>query len=79
MTGEDFGKFGRTREKIPICLIWLGSTNPELMQELQDKKEEPEPLHSPYLNPDYPKTIETGIQVMTANVLGLLGRKTGGG
>ena len=75
MVGEDFGKYGRTKENVPICLIWLGSTRAELMQELKAKGEEPAPLHSPFLNPDYPKTISTGIQVMTANVLGLFTEK----
>ena len=74
MVGEDFGKYGRTPENIPICLIWLGSTKPELMRELIAKGEKPFPLHSPQLNPDYEKTIETGIRVMTANVLGLMGK-----
>lgn len=74
MVGEDFGKYGRTSENIPICLIWLGSTNPELMKELNARGEKPFPLHSPQLNPDYEKTIETGIRVMTANVLGLMSR-----
>jgi len=72
MVGEDFGKYGRTPENIPVCLIWLGSTNPGLMKELQARGEKPFPLHSPYLNPDYEKTIETGIRVMTGNVLGLM-------
>ncbi len=75
MVGEDFGKYGLTPEKIPICLIWLGSTKPELMKELARRGEEPAPLHSPLLNPDYQSTIETGIQVMTANVIGLSKRK----
>ena len=73
MVGEDFGKYGLTPENIPICLIWLGSTNPQLMQQLNNKGIKPYPLHSPNLNPDYQKTIETGIHVMTANVMGLLG------
>jgi len=72
MVGEDFGKYGRTRENIPICLIWLGSTSPEEMERLEDEGKKPYPLHSPHLNPDYKKTIETGISVMTANVIGLL-------
>lgn len=72
MGGEDFGKYGRTPENIPICLIWLGSTSPELMGRLKAKGEEPVPLHSPFLAPDYEKTIETGIKVMTGNVLGLM-------
>ena len=73
MVGEDFGKYGRTPENIPICLIWLGSTNPELMKELNEKGEKPAPLHSANLQPDYEKTIETGIEVMVANVIGLMG------
>jgi len=72
MVGEDFGKYGRTPENVPICLIWLGSTKPDLMHELKLKGEKPFPLHSPQLNPDYEKTIETGIRVMAGNVLGLM-------
>jgi hippurate hydrolase len=71
MVGEDFGKYGRTPEKVPICLIWLGSTNPALMAKLRAEGKEPYPLHSPFLDPDYKNTIETGIRVMTANVIGL--------
>jgi hippurate hydrolase len=74
MVGEDFGKYGRTPEKIPICLIWLGSTNPNLMKQLKSEGKSPFPLHSPQLNPDYEKTIETGIKVMTGNVIGLMGK-----
>ncbi len=74
MVAEDFGKYGLTPEKVPICLIWLGSTCPELLQELEKKGERPAPLHSPLLKPDYAVTIETGIQVMTRNVIGLLNK-----
>ena len=73
MVGEDFGKYGYTAEKIPICLIWLGSTNPDLMKQLRIDGKTPFPLHSPQLNPDYEKTIETGIKVMAGNVIGLMG------
>ena len=72
MVAEDFGKYGLTPEKVPICLLWLGSSNPELLQELEKKGERPAPLHSPYLKPDYATTIVTGIHVMTRNVIGLL-------
>lgn len=72
MVGEDFGKYGRTPENVPICLIWLGSTSPEVMKKLNAEGKKPFPLHSPKLNPDYKNTIETGIVVMTANVMGLL-------
>ncbi|WP_346854235.1 amidohydrolase [uncultured Draconibacterium sp.] len=72
MVGEDFGKYGRTAENVPICLIWLGSTSPEEMKKLNAEGKKPYPLHSPRLNPDYKNTIETGIVVMTGNVIELL-------
>ncbi len=72
MVGEDFGMYGLTPEKVPICLIWLGSTNSEVMKEYSAKGEKPPPLHSSLLNPDYTTTIETGIKAMVANVIGLL-------
>ena len=72
MVGEDFGKYGRTPEKIPVCLIWLGSTSPEIMKELNASGKKPAPLHSSLLNPDYENTIETGIKVMAGNVIGLM-------
>jgi hippurate hydrolase len=75
MVAEDFGKYGLTPEKVPICLIWLGSTSHELLSELEAKGEKPAPLHSQSLNPDYKKTIETGILVMTNNVIRLVKRK----
>ena len=74
MVGEDFGKYGLTKEDVPICLIWLGSTSPEEMQRLNAAGEAPFPLHSPQLNPDYENTIETGISVMAANVIGLMNK-----
>ncbi len=71
MVGEDFGLYGLTPENVPICLIWLGSTNPEAMRDYLAKGEKPPPLHSSLLNPDYSATIETGIKAMVANVIGL--------
>ena len=72
MVGEDFGMYGQTPENIPICLMWLGSTNPELMEQLKAEGKNPFPLHSPQLSPYYEKTIETGIKVMVGNVIGLM-------
>lgn len=76
MVGEDFGKYGLTPEKVPICLMWLGSTNPELMNQLKAEGKKPFPLHSPHLNPDYENTIKSGIKVMTSNVMGLMSSKS---
>ena len=74
MPGEDFSMYGRTPEKIPICMMWLGSTNADLMKDLISRGEKPVTLHSPYLNPDYERTIETGIKVMVGNVIGLMAK-----
>jgi len=73
MVAEDFGIYGYTSEKVPINLIWLGSTAAGHMQEIRNRGESPPPLHSPELLPDYRKTIETGIRVMVGNLLGLMG------
>ncbi len=72
MGAEDFGLYGKTPENIPIFLIWLGITKPELMAEYKSKGQSPPPLHSPNLTPDYQKAIETGIEAMTANVIGMM-------
>lgn len=72
MVGEDFGKYGLTNEDVPICLMWLGSTSPQEMTRLKAEGKKPYPLHSPHLKPDYKATIETGIAVMTGNVIGIL-------
>ena len=29
MGGEDFSEYGRTADKIPVCMFWLGSVEPE--------------------------------------------------
>ena len=69
MVGEDFGNYGKTKENVPICLIWLGATSSAEMNRLRMIGEEPAPLHSAKLNPDYKLTIQTGIEVMVNNVL----------
>lgn len=74
MVGEDFGIYGRTPKKVPIGLICLGSTNPDLMRQLKLNGQKAFPLHSPKLNPDYKNTIETGIQVIVGNVIGLMSK-----
>ena len=28
MGAEDFAEFGRTKEKVPLCLFWLGTQDP---------------------------------------------------
>jgi len=75
MGGEDFSEFGRTSEKIPICMFWVGGVKREVYQEaLQARKTLPS-LHSPFWAADAALTIQTGITAMTAAVLDQLQRQ----
>jgi hippurate hydrolase len=68
MGAEDFGLYGRTKERIPICIFWLGSVEPK-------RGEDPLPaLHSPLYAPVPEPTIKMGVTAMTAAVLELLGK-----
>jgi amidohydrolase len=70
MGGEDFSEFGRTEDKIPICMFWLGAVNPRAI-----KQGKPLPsLHSPLWAPDAEPAIKIGITAMSAAVLDLLAK-----
>lgn len=70
MGSEDFSEFGRTAEKIPICLFWLGAVKPELVQ-----SGKPLPsLHSGFFAPDFEPAIATGVKAMTSAILELTAR-----
>lgn len=72
MAGEDFSYFGRTEEKIPSCIFWLGAVDPQLLEKAQ-KGEAPMPsLHNSKFAPVPEPTLKTGATVMTAAVLDLL-------
>ena len=70
MGGEDFGLYGRTEDKIPICILWLGSVKPE-------KAKDPNlpSTHSPFYAPDPEPTIKTGVATFAGVALELLGKK----
>jgi len=75
MGGEDFSEFGRTPDKLPICLLWLGVVEPDSYKEhLASGKPLPS-LHSSQFFPAVAPTIKTGVTVMTAAVLDLAGKK----
>jgi hippurate hydrolase len=74
MGGEDFSEYGRTADKIPICMFWLGAVKPELVLE-SEKTGKPLPsLHSSQFAPLPEPTIKTGVIAMTAAVLELAGK-----
>lgn len=74
MGAEDFAEYGLTKEKVPLCMFWLGTQPPEVVAEAKAKGTTLPSLHSPYFKPVPEPTIETGVKVMSSAVLGLMKR-----
>jgi amidohydrolase len=72
MGGEDFGKFGRTEENVPICLYWLGTVSEEKIEEAQKGNINLPSLHSPFFAPEAGPSINTGVITMTSAVIELM-------
>lgn len=75
MGGEDFSEFGRTADKIPICLFWLGSVNALRFAEAQSSGTPLPSLHSSGFAPDPGPAIRSGVIAMTHAVWALSGRE----
>ena len=71
MAGEDFGRYGRTEDGVPIALFWLGSVHPALWDESQRSGRSLPSLHSPRFVPTPAATIRTGVLGMVSAVLEL--------
>lgn len=75
MTGEDFSQFGRTVERVPLCLFRLGVVARE-KYEASGQGGPPLPsLHSSRLAPDVRPTLLTGVMAMSAAAIDLLAAK----
>ncbi|MEE8294977.1 MAG: amidohydrolase [Sphingomonadales bacterium] len=74
MGGEDFSEFGRTDEKIPSFIFWIGAVNPEEYAATIAAGGTFPSLHSPFFAPDPEPTIKTGVRAMTIAALELLGK-----
>ncbi|MCI0539729.1 MAG: hypothetical protein L0Z50_31360, partial [Verrucomicrobiales bacterium] len=72
MGAEDFGLFSRTEEKVPSCMFWLGTVDPETFKDHQRTGKPLPPLHSSQFRPVPEPTIKTGVTAMTAAVLELM-------
>jgi len=72
MAGEDFGRYGYTEEKVPICLMWLGTVAPDKMKEHLENGTALPPLHSPLFAPYPETTIKTGVKSMVEMAMELL-------
>lgn len=72
MGGEDFSEYGRTTDKIPSCIFWLGAVEPERVAESERTGKPLPSLHSPQFKPVPEPTLKTGIAASTAAILELL-------
>ncbi len=72
MVGEDFGRYGRTDDKIPIMMYWLGAVEPEKIDAALRGEITLPSLHSSKFAPLPEETIKTGVTTMTAALLDLL-------
>ena len=75
MGAEDFSEFGRTVEKVPICMFFVGAVDPEKLAESERTGVPLPSAHSSKFAPVPEPTIKTGIVAMTAAALDLLAKK----
>ena len=75
MGAEDFSEFGMTKEKVPLCMFWLGTQAPATVAEAKEKGITLPSLHSPLFQPVPEPTIETGVKAMTSTVLALMKKR----
>ncbi len=71
MGAEDFSQYGRTPEKIPSCIFWVGAVEPKTVAESRKAGKPLPSLHSPFFAPAVEPTVNTAITAMCAAVLEL--------
>lgn len=72
MGAEDFAEYGLTRERVPICMFWLGTQEQATLDAHKAAGTSPPSLHSPLFLPVPEPSISTGIRAMTSTVIGLM-------
>ena len=59
MVGEDFARYGSTKEDIPTAMYWLGTVPKERMDKYNTGEYALPALHSPFYYPDIENSIRT--------------------
>ncbi|HEY1171767.1 MAG TPA: amidohydrolase [Verrucomicrobiae bacterium] len=75
MGGEDFSEYGRTEDKIPISMLWLGVVNPEVVKKSMQEKKALPTIHSPFFAPAAEPSIKSGVTAMSGMLLDLFNNK----
>lgn len=71
MGGEDFGRYGRTDDKIPGMIYWLGAGDPKEVKAAKKAGKPMPSLHSPFFKPNAAVAIPVGVDTMTATAVSL--------
>lgn len=72
---EDFGKYGRTDEKVKIALFWLGGANREKYERSIEEGTMLPALHSSNFLPDFVPAYTTGVTAMSLTMIDLFNSK----
>ncbi|UTW57861.1 amidohydrolase [Kordiimonas sp. SCSIO 12603] len=72
MGAEDFAYYGRTEDRIPSLMFWVGAADPEDVKAANEGKKKLPSLHSPFFKPDYQATITQGVEAMTLAVMDIM-------
>ncbi len=71
MGGEDFSRYGRTEERVPVFMYGLGIVGLEKMEQAKKTGEKLPSLHSDLMIPDPEPSIFNGVKAMTNAVITL--------
>jgi hippurate hydrolase len=72
--GEDFARYGRTAEKVPIAMFWLGTVSRENYTAYLENGKELPGLHNPEFYPDFAPTYKTGVRAMAKAAIDLFNK-----
>jgi len=71
---EDFGKYGRTEQKIPIALFWVGAVNQVRYNDHIQNGTPLIPIHNSQFAPDFEPTVSGGVAAMSKAVIDILAK-----
>ena len=77
--GEDFSRYGRTEEDVPIFMFWVGGSPLDVWAEYDSQGLTPPANHSPFFYPDAEGTVNVAAEGMTAIALDLFENGVPGG
>ena len=69
--GEDFGKYGRTPEKVPVALFWLGGVEKEKYLDHMNNGTSLPGLHNAAFHPDFFPSFRGGVAAMSRTMIDL--------